>query len=226
MSEQPLDLGMSLRVLRRHKPALGIVIALGLSAGVAFTVLKPPLLTSQAEVALASSYNVATQVVVASSSPVLTIALHRLGSPMPLQTLHSRVRSQEITPTIVSISAEGKTAVQAEDIANTVADSYIVFIGSTPSPGLRTSAAILQPATNATGTSLPARLPVTGLLGALLGLIIGAILVLATGRNDRRLRERDEIAASIGIPVLTSVSVGRPSDAKGWGSLLEDYQPG
>jgi capsular polysaccharide biosynthesis protein len=226
MSEQALDLGTSLRILRQHKPIVGIVAALGLSAGVAFAMLKPPLLTSQAEVALPSSYNIATQVFVASSSPVLTIALRRLGSPMSLQALRGRVRSKSLTPTIVSISAEGETAAQAEDIANAVANSYIVFIGSTDSPGLRTPAAVLQPATSATGTPLQDRLLVTGLLGALLGLLIGAIVVLATSRNDRRLQERDEIAGSIGIPVLTSVSVGRPSDARGWVRLLEDYQPG
>src|SRR5580658_6182950 len=133
MSEQPLDLGMSLRVLRRHKPFLGVVAALGLSAGVAFAILKPPLLTSQVEVALPSSYNIATQVVVASSTPVLTLALRHVSSPIPLQTLRDRVRSKEITPTVVSISAEGKTGAEAEDIASAVANSYIAFIGSTHS---------------------------------------------------------------------------------------------
>ena len=48
---------------------------------------------------------------------------------------------------------------------------------------------------------------------------------LAIGRKDRRLRERDEIANSIGIPVLASVPVGHPSDAAGWTKLLEDYKP-
>jgi capsular polysaccharide biosynthesis protein len=226
MSEQALDLGTSLRILRQHKPIVGIVAALGLSAGVAFAMLKPPMFTSQAEVALSSSSNIATQVFVASSSPVLTQALRQLDSPMSLQALRSRVRSKRLTPTIVSISAQGETPAQAEDIANAVANSYIVFIGSTDSPGLRTRAAVLQPATSGTGTPLNDRLLVTGLLGALLGLLIGAIVVLATNRNDRRLQERDEIAGSIGIPVLTSISVSRPSNARGWARLLEDYQPG
>ena len=50
-------------------------------------------------------------------------------------------------------------------------------------------------------------------------------MALAIGRNDRRLRERDEIANSIGIPVLASVPVARPSAAAGWTNLLEDYKP-
>ena len=38
--------------------------------------------------------------------------------------------------------------------------------------------------------------------------------------------ERDDIANSIGVPVLASVSVERPTDAAGWTRLLEDYKPG
>ena len=60
----------------------------------------------------------------------------------------------------------------------------------------------------------------------MIGLLIGSIFVLATGRKDRRLRERDEIADSIGVPVLMSISVSHPSDAAGWARLFEDYQPG
>ena len=63
------------------------------------------------------------------------------------------------------------------------------------------------------------------LIGALVGALIGVIVSLAIGRSDRRLRARDEIANSIGIPVLASVPVGHPSDAAGWTKLMEDYKP-
>jgi hypothetical protein len=49
--------------------------------------------------------------------------------------------------------------------------------------------------------------------------------VLLLGRNDRRLRERDEIARSIGVPVLASFPVAHPTDASGWTRLLEGYNP-
>ena len=45
-------------------------------------------------------------------------------------------------------------------------------------------------------------------------------------RSDRRLRERDEIANSIGVPVLASFPVGHPSNPGGWARLLKDYKPG
>jgi hypothetical protein len=63
-------------------------------------------------------------------------------------------------------------------------------------------------------------------LGALLGAVIGAIAVLAIFRGTRRLRERDQIADSIGVPVLASVPVVRPSGAGGWIKLFEEYHPG
>ena len=69
---------------------------------------------------------------------------------------------------------------------------------------------MLERATNATERRCAVRLLITGGLGALLGALIGAIVVLAIGRNDRRLRERDEIADAIGVPVLASIPVRSP----------------
>ena len=57
-------------------------------------------------------------------------------------------------------------------------------------------------------------------------MLIGVIVALAIGRTDRRLRERDEIANSIGVPVIASFPVSHPTDAAGWTKLLEDYKPG
>jgi hypothetical protein len=51
-------------------------------------------------------------------------------------------------------------------------------------------------------------------------------VALAITRRDRRLRERDEIANSIGVPVLASFPVGHPSNPREWTRLLKDYKPG
>jgi capsular polysaccharide biosynthesis protein len=227
MSDQPLDLRRSLRLLWRHKFVVAIFVALGLAAGIGLTMLRPVMQTSSALAVLPQSvHNIATQVVIASSDPVLIGAQRTLGSGGPPQTLRDTIKVKNVTSDIISISAQGKTAAQAERTANAVADSYVAYVNSPSRPGPPVQARILQPALNATVTPLSIRLIVGGGLGALLGLIIGAIVVLATGRRDRRLKERDEIADSIGIPVLASISVGHPSDAAGWVRLLEDYAPG
>ena len=89
-------------------------------------------------------------------------------------------------------------------------------------------AELLQPATNAETDRVKqlVNYGIYALLGALLGALIGVIAAAAVDRSDRRLRKRDEIANSIGVPVLASFPVGHPSSAGKWTSLLEDYKPG
>ena len=55
MSQQALDLRRSIQIVRRHKLLVGIMVALGLLAGGAYAVLKPPMVTSTALVLLPQS---------------------------------------------------------------------------------------------------------------------------------------------------------------------------
>ena len=241
MSQQTLDLRRSTQIVRRHKVLMAIVVALGILVGSGYAALYPPVLTSTALVVLPqsasstqssgssaqnsiSSYT-ATQVVIADSNQVLATALPNAKPPMSLDELRSDVEVSSVTSYIISISAKGKKAADAEATANAVAQSYINYVNSPNSPIKHVSARVLESATSATGTGPIKALVITGLIGALAGALIGMIVSLAVGRKDRRLRERDEIASSIGIPVLASVPVGHPSDAAGWTRLLEDYKP-
>lgn len=241
MSEEALDLSRSAQILRRRKLLMGALVALGILAGGAYTVLRPPLVTSTAFVALPQSQAAqqgelasanggtnpytATQQIIAASNRVLSDALPSVRPAMSLGELRSDVQIGSLTPYILSVSAKGKVAADVETTANAVARSYISYIGSAHSAIGRVSAQMLEPATSAVGSPLkPLLLDV--LIGAVAGALIGAIIALAIGRNDRRLRGRDDIADSIGVPVLASVSVVRPSDAAGWTKLLAEYQPG
>jgi capsular polysaccharide biosynthesis protein len=227
MSDETLDLRRSVQLVRRHKLAVAIFIALGIAAGAAYTVRHPPMLASNALVLLSPSvHDTGTQVVIADSDPVLAGALRSAGPGATLDTLRGQIQVRSLTSNVISISAMGRTAAQAEGAANAVASSYIHYLSSGRTPGLHGQAKILEPAAAATGTSLATRLLVTGGLGALAGLVLGVIVALVLGRSDRRLRTRDELAESIGIPVLASIPVGHPSDASGWRRLLEDYEPG
>src|SRR5215471_4582163 len=79
VSEQPLDLRRSMQIVRRHKAVVATFAALGLLAGVGYGVVRPPMLTSSALVALPPSiHDTATQVVVASSERVLADALRNI----------------------------------------------------------------------------------------------------------------------------------------------------
>jgi capsular polysaccharide biosynthesis protein len=227
VTEQATDLRSFLQSLRRHKFLVAAFLLLGCIAGGAYGVQKPPMLTSTALVVLPSTIrSIGTQTVIADSDPVLAGALREIGSAMPLQTLQSRVHVTRLTSSnILSVSAQGTTAKQAEQTANAVANSYIAYVGSASAPTGQVKASVVEPATSATGTALPIHVAVTALLGALAGALLGAGIALAISRRDRRLRDRDDISDAIGVPVLASIQVGHPSDPGGWTRLLESYKP-
>jgi capsular polysaccharide biosynthesis protein len=226
MNDQPLDLRRSMQLVRRHKFVVVPFAVLGLAGGLALAVLSRPMLTSSALVVLPSSvHSMSTQVFIASSDPVLARAVRVLQTDESLATLRTITQVKSPTPDILSISVQGKTAAEAEQATNAVAHSYVAYVNSPRKTGPAVKAQMLQPALNATGPSKLKRFVVDGLLGILIGLVLGAIAVLATHRSDRRLRERDEIANALGVPVLASIPVAHPSDPARWAKLLEDYEP-
>lgn len=247
MSQETLDFRRSLQLVRRHKIVVGTFAALGVVAGVGLVLHRPPMPSSEAfvyvvlppsdqaaapaQAGMSSSPALATQMVIASSTPVLESALRAIDPSMSLETVQSRVQVTNMANTdILTIRAEGKTAAQAEDTANAVANSYVATTqnntGGPGNTGGQVQARVLESANSASGPSLFSRLPTIGILGALLGALVGAVTVLAFNRRDQRLRKRDEIADSIGVPVLASIRVVHPSGAAGWTKLLADYEPG
>jgi capsular polysaccharide biosynthesis protein len=239
MSQQALDLRRSTQIVRRHKILVAIVMVLGIAGGAAYAVLKPPMLASTALIALPASVSqqqsstttggsdpfTATQEVVAGSTQVLLNALSEIHPALSLDQLRGNVQVSSPSADIISVTAKGKNAAAAEATANAVANSYISYVSSAQSAVGRIQARSLQVARNATGPSPVERMIVYALLGGLAGAVIGMIVALVIGRNDRRLRERDAIASSVGIPVLASVPVARPSSASGWTKLFEGYKP-
>jgi capsular polysaccharide biosynthesis protein len=241
MSEKALDLRRSVQIARRHKWLIGVVTALGLLAGGAYATLRPPLLSSTALIVLPQSAQAAagaaattgspdpytaTQTVIAHSTPVLSAALPNVRPAMSLEALRADTQVNSPTGFIISVSAKGKVAAEAEATANAVANSYIAYVNSPNSPISQVTAHMLQPATSASGENRYLALALNALIGLLVGAVIGVIAALAISRSDRRLWQRDDIASSIGVPVLASFPVRHPRDAAGWTELLEDYEPG
>jgi capsular polysaccharide biosynthesis protein len=241
MSEKALDLRRSVQIVRRHKWLMGTVTVLGLLAGGAYSTARPPLLTSTALIVLPQSAQAAagaaatngspdpytaTQTVIARSTPVLSAALPDVRPAMSVEALRADIQVNSPTGFIISVSAKGKLAADAEATANAVANSYIAYVNSPNSPIPAVTAHMLQPATSANGENRWLALALNVLIGLLVGAVIGVIAALAISRNERRLWQRDDIASSIGVPVLASFPVRHPRDAAGWTELLEDYEPG
>jgi len=239
MSQQGLNLRRSVQIVRRHRILVIVAVVLGIVVGLGYAKIHPAKMTSTALVVLpqptsAAQQNVdtttgvdpytATQEVIAGSTVVLSNALPDVRPTVSLIELRKEVQIGSLTDYVISISASGPDAADAEATANAIARSYISYIGSADSPGGRVPAQLLAPATTAAGLRPLEVLIIDGLIGALSGALIGAIIALAISRRDRRLRGRDEIANSIGVPVLASFPVAHPSDAGGWAKLLDGYQ--
>jgi capsular polysaccharide biosynthesis protein len=227
MSQQGLDLKKSIHIVRRHKIIVGVAVALGLLVGASYAVVNPPTRSSSVLLVLPSlsAANMATEVVIAGSDPVLSGAVNDIGSGVTLQTLSNDVKVSSETSSIIQVTASSKNGELAEKIANGVANSYLAYVGGATSPVGHVRAKILQGATAAAGTTLVKQALVYALIGLAAGALIGFIIALAIGRNDKRLRERDQIANSIGVPVLASIPVEHPADALAWTKLLEEYEP-
>jgi capsular polysaccharide biosynthesis protein len=203
------------RVLAGSRFVVGEVAVAGLVAGIVFAALHPPLLTSTALVVLPESAQsaqaaagngapdpyTATQEVLAGSYPVLVNALPDIRPAMSLNELRRNVQIGSPSPSIVSVSARGENTADAEATANAVADSYIGYVSSPPSPAGRVQAQMLESATSATGRPWPASLLITGGFGALCGSIIGATVALAFGWAGRRFRiTGTRLAATLADP--------------------------
>jgi len=216
---------MLVQLVRRHRVVFAIACGIGLVAGIGFTILLPPLMTSKVLVDVPGTRDITTEAVIADSDPVLAEA-SRLDPAMSFSEFRRRVKVGSITGTILSISVSAGTAAEAEKAANAVAHSFVEFSASAASPGGTVGVDVLESATPATGSTLAVRLAETALAGLVLGGLAGVISAAAIGRADPRLWRRDEVAAAIGAPVLASIPVVHPTDTVGWANLLEDYQPG
>ena len=162
---------------------------LGLLAGAGYAVLKPPMLASSALVMLPpSTHNMAAQAVIADSDPVLVHALRSIHPAVPLPNLRHRIQAKSVTSNILSVTARGVTAAEAEGAANAVATSYVAYVGNSRSAAGTVQARVLERATSTTGPSLTGNLLLMGWIGALAGLLIGAIVALAAGRGTQTTR--------------------------------------
>lgn len=225
MTGQALNLTRSAKIVWRHKIVAGTLVALGLLGNTAVTLAQPEVYTTSALVMVSPAVNLSNQAVVVTSVPVLSRVLLDAGLGLSYHTLLSRVQAAPAGYITLSITAEGDTAQQAERTANAVTRSYLDYVTSTANPTGPQEAELLQHAANAIAKPRTTRVAEAAWLGALGGLLVALIAVLAIWRDDPRLRTRDEIADSIGVPVLASLRARSPGDAVGWAKLLADHEP-
>ncbi len=160
MSEQPLDLKRSFSVVARHKRTLACLMAIGLAAGGAYTALRPPTPTATALVLLpptalnssnAPMRDMKTEVVIATSLPVLSAAGQSMRPEASAEVLRQHVSVTSLSQDVLSFRAKFRSSRQALAAAAATATSYIKYAKSSSTTsadgsltGLRSEAQQLQ----------------------------------------------------------------------------------
>jgi hypothetical protein len=228
MSGQALDLVRSAQIVWRLRRLVAAFIALGFLGGAVYTAVSPAVYQADAFVAISASVSIAKQEALVNSPLVLAPALNGVDRGVPLTTLRSRVFAKTADAGLMMVVAEASTASQAISTANVVARSYVAVTtaANSPASGSVVPVQLFRLATGASGTSLRWRLFYAAGTGVLAGVLLGLSVAVAVGRGNRWLRERDDFADSIGVPVMASVRVRHPARRGGWTKLLGSYEPG
>lgn len=176
MSQQASDLPRSIQIIGRYRTLIGFLAVLGLLGGAAFAALNPPKSASEALVTFAAPSCPAGAV---CGGPAFSPGYIQAGV---LKAVPDGDTIVFVKGNIVAFSATAGTAAQAEAAANAAARSYIVYAGSLEYLGEHPSATLLQPASEAAGTTPPKQIFGEALLGAVFGALVGIIAALAAGQ--------------------------------------------
>ncbi|SDE15746.1 Wzz/FepE/Etk N-terminal domain-containing protein [Rhodococcus tukisamuensis] len=142
----------------------------------------------------------------------------KLGLSQSARELADNVSATIVPPrtTVIDLAVADASPDQARLLANTLAGEFIAYTGALETPtgmdGQKVHTTVV------TSASTPHRRlpgPLTfGALGALVGLVLGAVAVWVRSRMDPVVRTAERAAAVSGLPVLGSVSSAQVADAE------------
>jgi hypothetical protein len=113
---------------------------------------------------------------------VLAGALPDVRPAMSLSGLRHDIQIGSPAPDVISVSARGDTAGDAEATASAVARSYLQYVGSASSTVGRVPAHLLEPAIRVSGTARLLLLLADAGLGAVSGVLTGVIAAVVSRR--------------------------------------------
>lgn len=143
MNEQPLDLKAFFRVVWRRRILIGVLALIGFVAGVAHVTLMPPMPKARVLVILPPSSlttsngtqvnQMPTQIIIATSTPVLAAAGAAVSPPVSPTALKSRVVATALAANVLQFQVTAPKASDAEKLANAEATDYIAYVNKTGS---------------------------------------------------------------------------------------------
>lgn len=156
MNEQPLDLKIAFRAIWRRRLWVFAITVLALAAGVAYAHETPSEPAAETIVLLPSSDvsgagNVSpytqTQIIIATSTPVLAAAGSAVSPPESAGALRAAVTAQGVSQDVLQIKVLASTVARAEALANAVATNYIAYVNKAASSANATVNALQQQST-------------------------------------------------------------------------------
>ncbi len=143
MSEQVLDVRSSLHLMKRRWRVVAIFALAGLGIATCYFIVRPPqyqatslvLLPASSTTAASSAAKniVTTDGRIATSASVLVPSGQAIGGSPSLNSLEKRVKTFTAASSVLGITASAPTALQAEKLANAVAEHLVTFVTSTNS---------------------------------------------------------------------------------------------
>jgi capsular polysaccharide biosynthesis protein len=133
VAERGTEVRSTVALLRRRWPVLVVAGLAGLGLGGLYAALTPPALTSRSLVLLtggggsttASPADIATQIRVVMSTPVLERAGRSVTPALSAQQVLDHVEVQAVTSQLIEIDAVSARGAEARSLAQGVADAYV-----------------------------------------------------------------------------------------------------
>jgi capsular polysaccharide biosynthesis protein len=228
MTEAPADLRDSFVLVRRRWVVIALMAVLGLCGGAAYGFLHKPqpaavesMLLPIASTPGAPVTDSRTAIYIATSDAVLLPAGGSVRPSLPAGNIRRLVHAVAVGDNIIQVQAQASQQAQATQLASAVVDGYIAYAKKN---GLGTVLPIGNPSAVA-APSLVRSTAIPGAIGLLAALAISVTVLLLLARRDHRLRQRDQIAATIGVPVVASIGAQPYKSAAQWVRLLEGFEP-
>ncbi len=180
MDQQHPDRLRFAQAIGRHRYLIGFMAVVGLLTGLVFSALHPTAYTARATVAFSAPSCLVPGAICggpAFSAPVEIKAGW-------LNVYPRAVAVDQKAPDVVTVTASGDSAAQAEAAAEAADSSYVAYALSLSYQGEQASAQVLSPPTVSGGTVPPQRLLGGALLGALAAALLGIIAALAAAQTS------------------------------------------
>ena len=144
--------------------------------------------------------------------------IDKLGLDMSATDLREEVEAEVPADTVlIDVTVLDSSATRARDIANTMADEFVVMAAEleTPELGAQPNArVIVQQRAEISSTPVNAKTTRILALAAVMGLLLGVVVAFLRDRFDKSVRSPDTLEKATGVGLLAAIPATKDADAR------------